>query len=397
MSTNGPSPKLIKPFDQFLRVEVISGVVLLIAAKMALGLANSPWSDWYEQLWNTPVLLGHSPHFFVNELLMSVFFLVVGLEIRREIHDGALSGMKQATLPAAAALGGIIVPAIIYLLFNPDAFRVGWAIPTATDIAFAVGVLALLGDRVSPALRILLLAIAISDDIAAVVVIAIFYANGITAAGLAIALTGVALVLMMIRLPIANVLAYFVPATLVWFGLSYAGLHPALAGVVLGLLAPMTTKGTTLPPAVKLEGILHPWAAFVVMPLFALANAGVSLDGLNLGSDFGTIFYGVALALLAGKPLGIIAAIVLTVSAGWCRLPEGVSWPGVVVIGCLGGIGFTMSIFIASLAFTDPEALSAAKFGVLAASGLSVLAGLILGFSLLPRFRKNRTLANAFR
>ena len=163
------------------------------------------------------------------------------------------------------------------------------------------------------------------------------------------------------------------------------------------MLAPTTAKGTAQPLAVRLEGILHPWAAFVVMPLFALANAGVSLDGLSFGGDFGTIFYGVALALLVGKPLGIIAATALTVSAGWCRLPEGVSWPGVVVIGCLGGIGFTMSIFIASLAFTVPEALSAAKFGVLAASGLSVLAGLVLGFWLLPRFQRHRALANAFR
>ena len=378
--------RILKPLEEFLRVETASGLVLLAAAGAALALANSGMHGTFAAFWDAPRLPGQlSLHFLVNEVLMAVFFLVVGLEIRREIHEGALSTLSQAALPLLAAAGGILAPALIYLALTGEAALNGWAIPTATDIAFAVGVLALLGRRVSPSLRVLLLAIAIADDIAAVLIIALFYAGGIAPLGLAIAAAGAGLAVLGHRIGLNAWLASLLPGAIVWYGLLQAGIHPALAGVVIGVLAPMKApRAGVEAPAIRLESALHPWVAFGIMPLFALVNAGVRLEGLDLaGTEARGLATGIALGLAIGKPVGIVAAAVVAVRARLAVMPEGVTPAGIAVIGCLGGIGFTMSIFIAALAFTEPATLAIATFGVLAGSAIAAIAGLLLGAFLL--------------
>jgi NhaA family Na+:H+ antiporter len=381
---------------RFISVEAASGVVLLIAAALALGWANSPWASGYEALWHLTLGLGIAQylpasdlHFWVNDGLMTVFFLVVGLEIRREIHDGSLSNPKVAALPMIAAVGGVAVPALLYVLLNADPVaRRGWAIPTATDIAFAVGILSLTGKGVPSALRMLLLTLAIIDDIAAILVIAFFYSSGIAYAGLGLVALGVVVVLVMQRLGIRWPLLYLIPGALMWYGMLSAGMHPTLAGVLLGLLTPATANygrhkcidPTAPAPVEAVEAALHPWVAFGIMPLFALANAGLSLSGLNLsaGQPF-TVAAGIVAGLVLGKPIGIMLAALAAVRLRICMLPEDVTWRHVLLLGLLAGIGFTMSIFISNLAFTDPVLLSAAKFAVLIASGAAAVVGLLLG------------------
>jgi NhaA family Na+:H+ antiporter len=378
---------MLQPLEQFLQVESASGVVLLLATTTALLWANSAAKASYGHFWET-TLFGSdvSLHFIINEALMAVFFLVVGLEIRREIHAGALSGWRTATLPLAAALGGIVAPALIYLALNGDpAVDRGWAIPTATDIAFAVGVLALLGTRVNPALRVLLLALAIADDIAAILIIACFYSDGLGPAGIKMGAPAVVAILVLQKAGVRLVLPYLVGGAILWFGLLDAGLHPALAGVILGFLMPTSARAAhnraeRVPPALRLEKALHPWVAFAIMPLFALANAGVDIDGFSLESaTSASVAAGIVLGLVVGKPFGIFAATVLAVKSGLCVLPPGVRWSGIVLIGCLGGIGFTMSIFIATLAFADEQLLASAKLAVLLGSALAGTTGLVVG------------------
>jgi Na+:H+ antiporter, NhaA family len=347
-------------------------------------------------LWHLPLSFGiarylpaHDLHFWVNDGLMTVFFLVVGLEIRREMHDGSLSDPRVATLPLIAAVGGVAVPALLYVAINhaPDT-RAGWAIPTATDIAFAVGILSLCGKGTPSALRMLLLTLAIIDDIAAILVIAFFYSSGIDATGLIIVAGAVALVLLMQWLGLRRALYYIVPGVLAWYGMLRAGMHPTLAGVILGLLTPATANfgrhrcidPTALAPVQQVESQLHPWVAYGIMPLFALANAGVSLAGVDLaaGKPLG-VAAGVVAGLVLGKPAGIVLAAMAAVGLKACTLPEGVGWRHMLVLGLLGGIGFTMAIFISNLAFEDPVLLASAKFAVLLASGLAAILGLILG------------------
>jgi Na+:H+ antiporter, NhaA family len=398
LSPHAPAHAALWPL-RFISVEAMSGVALLAAAALALAWANSPWAAAYEALWHLRLSLGVAAflpardlHFWVNDGLMSVFFLVVGLEIRREMHDGALSDPRVATLPIVAAVGGVVIPALLYLLFNtgPTARR-GWAIPTATDIAFAVGVLSLIGKAVPPGLRMLLLTLAIIDDIAAILVIAFVYSSGIAVGGLLIVAAGVLGVLLLQRLGVQAALAYVLPGAVVWFGMLRAGMHPTLAGVLLGLLTPATSafgraqrdpgaRPATESPVVRVEAMLHPWVAFGVMPLFALANAGVSLQGVDLSATAPlAVGAGIVSGLVLGKPIGIVLASIAAVRLQWCALPEGVRWTHMVLIGLLGGIGFTMSIFIANLAFDDPALLAAAKFAVLVASALAATLGLVLG------------------
>lgn len=414
--------------ERFLHIEAASGIVLLIAAAAALIWANSSFSASYHALWHLPVSFGigsdtftPSLHFIINDALMTVFFLVVGMEIRREIHEGALSSLRQASLPIMAALGGVIVPALIYLGLNTDPSRLqGWAVPTATDIAFAVGVLALLGRGIPSTVRIFLLAVAIIDDIIAVLIIAVFYSGGLDGLGFAVAGLGILLVLAFQRLGFGSAFAYLLPGAIIWTGLLMAGAHPTLAGVVLGMMTPVVSRPTRerpqdmvanaaqklrdhdaaadayhltvplrqlrlaqrelLPPVVRVQMTLHPWVAFGIMPLFALANAGVSLGGIDLAAtDPQWVMAGVALALVLGKPLGVVGMSWLMVRLGWCQLPLGVSWQGVVLVGLLAGIGFTMSIFIAMLAFEHEALLGAAKLGVLAGSLIAALLGLAWG------------------
>ena len=378
--------RLLKPLDEFLRVETASGLVLLVAAGLALALANSSLHADFTHLldgWRIPG--GPTLHFIVNDILMAVFFLVVGLEIRREMHDGALSTPAQAALPLVAAVGGIVAPALVFIAVADAAVRDGWAIPAATDIAFAVGVLALLGRRVDPALRVLLLAIAIADDIAAVLIIALFYADGIGPAGLVLAAAGAFAGWLAHRSGLNAWIACLASGAVIWCGFLLAGIHPALAGVAAGLLTPMVPrKAGEESPAGRLESALHPWVAFGVMPLFALANAGVRFEGLDLSSGLAQgLAGGVALGLAVGKPVGIALAAFLAVRSGLCALPAGVAPAGIAVIGLLAGIGFTMSIFIAALAFEDPVLLAVAKFGVLAGSVAAAVTGLLLGRLLL--------------
>lgn len=427
--TQAMTERAFAAFDRFIHIEAVSGVVLLAAAAAALIWANSPLAHSYHDLWHTPVSFGfgdyvysQSLHFWINDALMTVFFLVVGLEIRREIHDGALSSFRQASLPIAAALGGVAVPALIYLALNSDAVRGhGWAVPTATDIAFAVGVLALLGKRVPGNVRVFLLAVAIIDDIAAVVIIALFYSGGLNYVGFIVAAAGIAMVIVLQRMGIGKAVVYLLPGTIVWVGLLMTGAHPTLAGVALGLLTPVVparlrqepaqvlaqvaskvagqsggrgyehellgslrqvrrAEREILPPVVRVQASLHPWVAFGVMPLFALANAGVSVGGIDLSAGGAMwVAVGVAAGLVIGKPLGVVLLSWLAVRLGLCRLPPNVTWGGVWLIGLLAGIGFTMSIFIAMLAFSDAQLVEAAKLGVLAASLAAALLGVFWG------------------
>lgn len=425
--------RLVAPLERFLHVEAASGVLLLMAAAAALIWANSPWHTVYEALWHAPVefrigswVLAEPVHFWINEGLMTIFFLVVGLEIRREIHEGILSSLKHALLPLAAALGGIVVPALLFVAFATGDARSGWAVPTATDIAFALGVLTLLGSRAPVGLRVLLLAIAIIDDIAAVLIVALAYSKGVSVAGIGIATAGVAGVMLFHKLKVQSAWPYLLPGAMLWAGLLSAGLHPALAGVVLGLMTPVTGgrkelllseaasalgelgKSTPakvldvkamlrpvralkranrdiLPPVVRVEMSLHGWVAFGVMPLFALANAGVYVGAVGWSSPNVTqVFTACALGLVLGKPLGVLAGAFVATRLGICTLPPAVTWSGVAVVGTLAGIGFTMAIFIANLAFDD-HLLAAAKVGVLVASGVAGLLGLLVGRWLLRR------------
>ncbi|WP_177410216.1 Na+/H+ antiporter NhaA [Pseudomonas sp. LFM046] len=428
--------KAFNTLEKFLHIEALSGVVLLIAAAIALIWANSPAAASYEHLWHLPLsfslgehVLSHSLHFWINDALMTVFFLVVGMEIRRESHEGALADIKLAALPVVAACGGVLVPALLYLSLNgAEELRPGWAVPTATDIAFAVGVLALLGRSVPASVRVFLLALAIIDDIVAVVIIAVFYSGGLDALGFVFAGAGILLVLVLQWIGVGSAYAYVAPGALLWFGLLKTGAHPALAGVVLGLMTPVrpvkvmeqplqlakraisdfaereqATNGDAnelmapikqlrqaqrelLPPVTRVQMALHPWVAFLVMPLFALANAGVNLNGVDLGEGSSlAMLSGVALALVLGKPVGVLCSSWLVVRLGWCSLPPGTTWPWMVLIGCLAGIGFTMSIFIANLAFPQQELLSAAKLGVLVGSATAGIAGLAYGRVLVAR------------
>jgi Na+:H+ antiporter, NhaA family len=264
----------------------------------------------------------------------------------------------------------------------------GWAIPTATDIAFAVGVLALLGRSIPANVRVFLLALAVIDDIVAVLIIAMFYTSGLDLSGFIIAAAGMLMVLWFQRLGFRSAFAYILPAVIVWTGLLKAGIHPTLAGVVLGLMTPARSEQETSPPVVRVQTALHPWVAYGIMPLFALANAGVSFTGTELSGGAQFVTLGVGLALCAGKPIGVIAATWLAVRTGWCRLAPGVSWGGVCLIGLLAGIGFTMSIFIAMLAFTDDKLLDAAKLGVVLGSLVSVTLGLGWGAEYAHRQRR---------
>ena len=417
-----------QPLERFLQIEAASGIVLLTAASIALGWANSPWSASYFALWRAPigVRVGGTSFerpldWYVNDGLMAIFFFVVGMEIRREVHGGELSTWRRAALPAAAALGGMVAPALIYLWFaGAPATRVGWGVPMATDIAFAVGVLALLGRRVPAALRVLLLALAIIDDLGAIVVIALFYSAGIATSGLLVALLGMVLLGVMRAFGVRSKVLYVAPALVLWAGTYAAGVHPTLAGVVLGVLTPVqvwlgpqgfvrsvrgvldrlsrkdepapsphdlagalrrveVARREAMSPAEALIEALHPWVAFVIMPLFALANAGVSLKGVSLDRGGAAVALGAAAGLLVGKPLGVLVASAIVLRLGVAALPRGLTARHLVVLGAVAGVGFTMSLFIAQLAFVDPAALGAARLGVLVASAIAAALSLGLG------------------
>lgn len=395
--------RVIAPVESFLHIEAASGILLLVAAAIALVWANSPWHEGYAALWHTRLGLSFAGfgferdlHFWVNDGLMTIFFFVVGLEIRREIHAGELSELRRAALPLAAALGGMLVPAAIYAALNHGhAGAGGWGVPMATDIAFAVGVLALLGKRVPPALRVLLLALAVIDDVGAILVIALFYSTGINTLGLAVAILGIAVLVVLQRFGVRSGVAYWIPGLVIWGGTYASGIHPTLAGVALGLLTPVHAwEGREeVSPATHWEKALHAPVAFVVMPLFALANAGVSVAGVSLGGDSGRILFGVAAGLVLGKLIGVVGAARLTTALGIALLPRGVTWKGVTVVGLVAGIGFTMSIFVAHLAFPLGTNLETAKLAVLIGSATAAVLGLAYGRAALGHARPESGMA----
>ncbi len=442
MSKPMPSPRqqharalqlILKPLVRFLHTEASGGIILLICTVIALALANSSYADAYHHFWHhVPVHLGQELslerplEWWVNDCLMVLFFFVVGLEIKRELVAGELRDPRKAALPAAAALGGMIVPALIYFsLQRGRPGEPGWGIPMATDIAFVVGVLALLGPRVPAGLKILLLSLAIVDDLGAVLVIALFYTSELAPVWLAYAGGGLALVLICRLLGVRALPVYVVLGVFVWYATFQSGVHATIAGVALGLLTPsrqpvgkkallevvdivahrlradphhddldglndevqaLVDHGLgTLSPLDRLQAALHPWVAFVIMPLFALANAGVRIDPSKITNE---IALAVALGLLLGKPIGIFSFSWLAIRLNFARLPSGVTRPILFAAGCLGGIGFTMSLFIAALALKD-DLLAAGKFGTLMGSICSVALGSTLLLCWLPRTSKS--------
>lgn len=405
-----------------MRTEAASGVVLAVCAVVALVWANSGWSGSYTRLWETPVTIGFGSfhleedlRHWVNDLAMALFFFVAGLEIKRELVHGQLRSPRAASLPIACALGGMVVPAAIYLAFNAadPVTAKGWGVPMATDIAFSIGVLTLLGRRVPASLKVFLLTLAIVDDIGAIVVIAVFYSAGVSFTWLVVAATSILAVVVLQQMGVRWLAPYVALAAVVWLALFESGVHATIAGVVLGLLTPArplhhagdvhhavgdyltalglddddeaesdeavflrishtATEGVS--PLARLEERLHPWTSFVVLPLFALANAGVSLSH---GVDFTSgLTLGIGLGLVVGKPLGVLGAALLATKVFGARLPAHAGWPELAGVGMLAGIGFTVSLFVTGLAF-DPAVADQAKIAVLAASCLAGCVGAV--------------------
>jgi NhaA family Na+:H+ antiporter len=422
---------LVRPFQEFAAREASGGILLLACTLVALAWSNSPWSAAYTALWHIPLTVGlggaqlsKELHFWVNDALMAVFFFVVGLEIKRELLAGELSSPRHAALPILAALGGVVVPAILYSILNaggPGAR--GWGIPMATDIAFAIGVMALLGDRVPLGLKVFLTALAIVDDIAAVLVIAVFYTSDLAWGALGVAALCLVVAAVANRLGVRHPLPYILIGALLWITVLQSGVHATIAGVLLAFAIPSRTAinqqdflnhGRAMldhfeaasqtepfhiladieqqtavealedacekvqPPLHRLEQALHPWVTFVIMPLFALANAGVSLSGELGRLAVQPVTLGVIAGLMLGKPIGVLTASWIAVRTGLAALPENVTWRHVHGAGWLAGIGFTMSLFMTGLAFRDDGQTTAAKFGILIASVGSGTAGSII-------------------
>lgn len=368
-----------------LRHEAAGGVLLLLAAAFALALDNSPLAHLYDRLLTVPVvvqvgglLLEKPLLLWINDGLMALFFLLVGLEIKRELMEGNLSSWRQATLPVVAAFGGMLVPALVYAVLNagdPVAMR-GWAIPAATDIAFAVGILALLGSRVPVGLKVFLLALAVIDDLGVILIIALFYTSELSIHSLAIAGAAAAVLLALNLGGVSRLLPYILAGIVMWVAVLKSGVHATLAGVVIALFIPLhTDRAGETPPLVRAEHGLHGYVMLLVMPLFAFANAGVHLEGLSVGDFLSPIPLGIAAGLFAGKQLGIFGLSFLAVRFGFCRLPVGVNWLHLYGAAALAGIGFTMSLFIGTLAFGNPEYQAAVRIGVLSGSLLSGIVG----------------------
>lgn len=376
-----------------------AGILLIFAALLALIASNTPWVDLYNRLLSAEVAvrfdqwsLAKPLLLWINDGLMAVFFLFVGLEIKREVLNGSLSSVRRAALPAAAALGGMLAPALIYLAINySDATaRHGWAIPTATDIAFALGVLALLGSRVPATLKVLLSAVAVIDDLGAIVIIAMFYTDHLSLSMLAAAAAGIAGLLALNLAGVRNIGAYLLVGIVVWIAVLKSGVHATLAGVAVAMFIPATASSSSAhghAPLETLEHALKPWVIYAIVPVFAFANAGVALTGIEWSTFPGAVALGIAAGLVAGKTIGVFAVSWLTVKMGVAELPEGVSWPMLLGMALLCGIGFTMSLFIGTLAFEQNMGTYAAalRIGVL---GGSLCAG-VLGMLLLRHSTKS--------
>jgi len=422
-----PIDRLLAPFREFSEQQAAGGLLLMAAAAVALVWANSPFADSYEALWETTISIGigdiglsKSLHHWINDGLMAIFFLLIGLEIKREVLVGELASPRRAILPIGAALGGALLPPIIFLLFaggDPEASR-GWAVPMATDIAFALGVLAILGSRVPIELKIILTALAIVDDLLAVLVIAVFYSSDLSVPAIAAGGGTLALLIAANRLGIRRPLVYAVLGFVLWVAVLQSGLHATIAGILLAVTVPARTRidptdfltraratlddfagrGHEDPdeahhaalweledltehaqaPMLRMEHALHPWVAFLIVPLFALANAGVAIGG-DIGALLSEdVVLGVLVGLVLGKQIGVTLGAWVVVRLGLASLPEGVGWGHIYGIAWLAGIGFTMSLFIADLAFGESALLPMAKVGILAASVIAGTVGYLI-------------------
>lgn len=364
------------------------GLVLITAAVAAMFVMNSGLADGYTGILATKFTIAYGEIgiskpllLWINDFLMAIFFLLVGLEIKREFIAGNLSDMKTAALPAIAAVGGMAVPALIYFSFNsgdPDALR-GWAIPAATDIAFALGVLALLGKRIPIALKVFLLAVAIIDDLGAILIIAIFYTANLSVTALLISAATILVLVALNRFGVRSIAPYLLVGLVLWVAVLKSGVHATLAGVVIAFCIPLSAKDPNKEgPLLVLEHALVPWVAFGIMPIFAFANAGVSLAGMSFASLLEPISAGISVGLFAGKQIGIMLACVIAIKLGISRMPAGINWVQLWGVSLLAAIGFTMSLFIGNLAFDTPEQAAAVRVGVLSGSIVSAICGFLV-------------------
>jgi Na+:H+ antiporter, NhaA family len=408
-----PAVRLMSPLRDFLRAEAAGGVLLVTATLAALVWANSPWQESYVRFWESEVALSAAGHgltldlrHWVNDGLMAIFFLVVGLEIKRELTSGHLAGRRAAALPVAAAVGGMVVPALVYLAIAGGVDARGWGVPMATDIALAVGVLALLGARVSPPLRASLLGLAIVDDIGAILVIAAVYSSGVSWSWLAGAVVALGATVAARAVGVRTTLVYVAVGAAIWFAFHEAGVHPTLAGVAMGLLAPSTPRvpadlvdveeladigsleaaratsdlaRSSVSVVEWLQHVLHPWSSYVIVPVFALANAGVELSSRTMRDAAGSaVAWGIFAGLVVGKPIGVVAASRIATRSGIAELPPGTGLGQLAGIGQAAGIGFTVALFISELAFTDPARQAEAKLAILVASAVSAFAAIAI-------------------
>ncbi|GAA4644327.1 Na+/H+ antiporter NhaA [Pontixanthobacter gangjinensis] len=370
----------------FLKQESAGGIVLMLAALAALIVANSGLAGWYSDLLSTEIAvtmggggIEKPALLWINDGLMALFFFLVGLEVKREVLTGQLSSWKQSSLPLFAALGGMMMPALVFFAINwnePDNLA-GWAIPAATDIAFALGILALLGSRVPVALKALLLAVAVIDDIGAIVIIALFYTPGVETNMLIGAAIILGLLFAIGRARVGSRLPYVILGVVLWYLVLKSGVHATLAGVALAMTIPITTRGGEN-MLEHMEHALHPWIAFMVVPIFAFANAGVGLLDIEMSALVAPLPLGIALGLLVGKQLGIVGFAWIATKTGIASLPKGISWMQMWGLSLIAGIGFTMSLFIGNLAFASPEQIAAVKLGVLSGSLISAIAGVLI-------------------
>ncbi len=375
---------------QFMKMESAGGMVLILAAILAIIVANSPLESFYNDFFQLS-FAGLSLTHWVNDGLMAVFFFLIGLEVKRELIEGALNSREKAIFPAIAAIGGMLAPALVYLFFNiNDPLTInGWAIPAATDIAFALGVMALFGKRVPLSLKVFLLALAIIDDLGVIVIIALFYSTDLSVSALTFAFISTAILFILNSKKVPQRRWYLLVGAILWFSVLKSGVHATLAGVVLGFAIPLNGGKDGKSPLKTLEHAIHPYAAFLILPLFAFVNAGVSLDGISISSLSNPLPLGIALGLLVGKPIGICLFSWGAVKLGIARLPEGVTPVQIFAVSVLCGIGFTMSIFISSLAFIGIEYsyITFSRLGILMGSTLSAVFGYLLLNAFLPKLK----------
>ena len=397
--------RALAPLRDFLRTEAAGGTLLVLATAVALIWANSPFKGAYQSLWHTDFTLslgryafGFDLHHWLNDGFMTLFFFVVGLEIKREATTGHLATRKTLALPLFAAIGGMVIPAVTYLLIAGGTEPRGWGVPMATDIALAIGVLSVLGNRVSSSVRAFLLGLAVVDDIGAIVVIAIFYSSGVSFVWLSLAVASVLVTFVLKRLDVQWVTAYLMAGLFLWFALYQGGVHPTIAGVVMGLLTPTTPKRHSnfhdaedleRNPSVDsrssvsviewFEHLLHPYTSFLIVPLFALANAGIELSGESLrNASTSAVAWGVFAGLFIGKPIGIVLAVIAARKSGLAETPEGTNLRTFIGVGSAAGIGFTVALFISDLAFTNPIHQADAKLAILVASVASAVLSLVI-------------------